>query len=94
MKKPLINSLTPNVDLEIFPNHHFNPLFLNETSPFPFPNTDATTILSAMSSNRPDAPGPMTENQLDKELDNFTKQQQYHHGTNNALTIHQLAHAA
>ena len=47
-----------------------------------------------MSSDQPDPPSPMTDNQLERELDIFLTQQQHHHNTTNALTTHQLLHSA
>ena len=47
-----------------------------------------------MLSNQPDAPGPMTDNQLEHKLDNFITEQQHLNDTNNKLTIHQLTHSA
>ena len=66
----------------------------DETSPSRSSYTDATPILSATSSNQPDAPIPLTDNQLEHEQNNFIAQQQHFHDTNNAITIHQLTHLA
>ena len=66
----------------------------NEISPSPFSHTDATPIFSPMSTNQPDAPSPMNDNQLEHELDNFITQQQNLHDITNAFTIHQLNHSA
>ena len=59
----------------------------HEPSTFPSSYTDATLIFSPMSSNQSNAPGPMTNNQLELELDNFITQQQHLHNTNNVLKI-------
>ena len=47
-----------------------------------------------MSSNQPDAPSPMTDNQLEHELDIFITQRKHPHDTNNAISIHQLTYSA
>ena len=64
----------------------------DETSPSPSSYPNATPILSPKPSKQPDAPSLMTDNQLEHELYNIITQQQHLHGTNNALTIHQLTH--
>ena len=49
---------------------HFQPIasqLHDETSPSSY--TDATPILSPLSSNQPDKPSPMTDNQLEHKLD-------------------------
>ena len=76
------------------PFQPINSRISNETSPSPSSYTDPTPILSPMSSTHPDAPSPMTDNQLDLELNNFITQQKHLHNTNNALTTHQLTHSA
>ena len=87
------------LDSEPSPTSFSQPLFQpiashlpDKTSPSPSSYTDAAPIFSPMSSKQPDAASPMTDNQLKLELDNFITQQHLH-GTNNALTIHQLTHS-
>ena len=92
-----MNSLIPSPALNFLPNHFFQPIAShrpNKTSPSPSLYTDDNRIISPMSSTQPDAPSPMTDNQLELELDHFITEQRRLHGMNNAFTIHQLTHLA
>ena len=61
----------------------------NEPSPAPSSYTDATPILSPMTSDQPDPPNPFTDEQ-ENELDNFITLQQQLQITN-TLRTHQLS---
>ena len=58
------------------------------------PHTDATPIIPPLSSNAPDVPSPITDDQLEHDLDGFFTHQHQIHNTNNWITIHQLTHSA
>ena len=49
--------------------------------------------LSPLSSHAPDAPSPMTDDQLEHDLDDFLKNQQQFHDNNNALIFHPITHS-
>ena len=53
-------------------------------------HTVATPILSALYNHVLDVPSPMTDRQLEPDLDDFKKSHQQIYNTNNPLTIHQL----
>ena len=84
-----MNSKNPSSARPFFrnpPSVHSTP---DEPSPAPSSYTDATPILSPMSSDQPDSPCPVNE-ELENELDNFiTLQQQLQNP--NTLTIHHLS---
>ena len=67
--------MIPNIDLIIFLNHLYSQYFPSPDEPYPSPSshTDATSILSPLSSNEPDATSPVTDDQFEHNLDNFTK---------------------
>ena len=74
------------IDSEHSPTNFPQPLFQPITPPIPdepYPSTssytDATSI--PLSSNEPDAPSPITGDQLEHDLDNFITNQQEIHDT-------------
>ena len=73
------------------PFHPIHPQLPDETSPAPSSYTDATSILSPLTSYQPPPPIPVTE-ALEKELGNFITLQQQLQNTN-TLTLHQLSHS-
>ena len=91
MKLPT-NSLILNPASRLFHNHSSSPSLLSfPMTVLPLPPYILTlSLASPMSSNQPDPPKLMTDNQLDHELDIFITQQQHLHNTTIALTTHQL----
>ena len=59
-----------------------NPPTPVENSTFTSSKTDATPILSPLSSNVPDVPSPIIDEQLKHDLDDFITHQQQIHNTN------------
>ena len=70
LKPPMIFSTLNPVPL-IFSNHFFSPLLKPYPSLSPSSPTDASPILSPLSSIEPDAPSPITDDQLEHNLDEF-----------------------
>ena len=66
-----------------------NSQILNESSPAPSSYTDTTPIPSPMSTDQPDPPSPITDKQLEHELDNFITLQHHLHNTH-TLTLHNI----
>ena len=86
-----MNSKTQNPSRLLLHSHLFKPSLTNSSRILSSPSsyTDATPFLSPTSSDQPDTPSPITENQLELELVNLL------HYNNNfiTLTIHQLLHS-
>ena len=59
----------------------------------PSSHTDATPILSPLSSNEPDIRSPILDDQLELDLEAFINPQRQIHNTNNPFTFHQLTHS-
>ena len=88
MLDDFLDSESSTINFSEPPFQPFTSQFPNKHSPAPSSYTDATPIIYPICSDQPDPFSPMTDNQLEHELDNFITLQQHIHNTN-TLTIHQ-----
>ena len=86
---------------EPIPTNFLQALFVSVTPPFPLvlctsssSHTNAIPILSPLISHDPNAPNPMTDDQIEHDLKILRYNQQQTHNTYNQLIIHQLTQSA